>query len=129
MRVRDLIERRIRQRVAIHQEELFGADDVERLPGATGAAEQRGLLPRIADPRAEVGAVTKHRRERVRQMVQVAGDRGHARVDEPLHDAARQWFAGQRHRRLCPNTGEGIKAGAEACGQQQCGKWHRPLSA
>ena len=58
VRVSERSEIEIGERVAVDEKERVGADDVERLARTAGAAENRRLLPRIADVGAKIAAVT-----------------------------------------------------------------------
>ena len=51
---------KIRERIAVHNQERLDADDVERLARSTCRTEDQRLLPRIARADAQVAPVSDH---------------------------------------------------------------------
>ena len=80
MRRGERAEADVRQRVAVDDEERVDAENGERLTRSARAAEDDGLLPRIADARRQIAAVADDRRERVGTMVEVEHEVGDAVV-------------------------------------------------
>mgnify|MGYP003694566741 CR=1 FL=1 len=60
----------------------ISAKERQRLPRTAGAAKHHGLLPRIADPRAEVAAVAQNSGQCFRQVVKIDDEVRDAGSDE-----------------------------------------------
>ena len=78
-------EREIRQRIAVDQQERRARSvgkERQRPPRAARRSQDR-LLPRVADPHIEVGAIAEHRSNGRRTMVQVHDDVTNVVASEP----------------------------------------------
>ena len=113
MRVVELSEVEVGERVTVDQEERVGADDGQRLAHAAGGAKNGRLFPGIAHARAEVAAVADRRGDRFRTMMQVEHDVCDTLGSQPPDDAPNQRFSGHGHGGLGPHIGERPQPRAE----------------
>ena len=120
--VEQLAEAEVAERVAVDDEEAW-TEEGQRLPGATGRAEQ-DRFPGVAHAHAGGGAVSDAASDRLGKVVQVEDRLRDPLAGEPVQDAKHQRPARDGNRGLRPDAGERSEA-LPASGREHEGGRHR----